>query len=123
MYTQDAKCLCLGGTTLCPALSLVGGVLGVFTVRQLLGWAGELLPLCWPPGHQLDPARHQLCKHSLMWRAGLGARPHKAKYIQVQGYLSCKRLLHRAGCQVSTHPCITQGWDVGSLECIFQADQ
>ena len=38
---------------LCPALSLMGGALGVFRMRQLLGWAGELLPVRWPPGHQL----------------------------------------------------------------------
>lgn len=46
----------------------------------------------------------------------------KAKPIQDQGYTSCKKLLHCAGCQVSTHPCITQGWEVRRLEFIFQAD-
>ena len=52
VYTQDTNCLCLCGTMLCPARSPVGGALGVFCIRQLLGWA-ELLPVHWPPGHLL----------------------------------------------------------------------
>ena len=38
---------------LCPAHSLVGGAFGIFCIRQLLGWAGELHPVLWPPGHLL----------------------------------------------------------------------
>ena len=34
-------------------------------------------------------------------------------HTEFQGHPSCKRLFHHAGRQVSTHPCITQGWGWG----------
>ena len=67
MYTEDAKCLCLGDTMLCPTHSLVGGALGVFFIRQLLGWGGELLPVCWPPGHMLAPVEAQPDERGQFW--------------------------------------------------------
>ena len=67
VYTEDAKCLCLGDTMLCPTRSLVGGALGVFFIRQLLGWGGELLPVCWPPGHMLAPVEAQPDERGQFW--------------------------------------------------------